>query len=354
MPVSIPQIFISWSHNEERQIAELFKKLLLECFNVQVFVSSQDIPCDEDFGNAIRENLKAADYGIVCLTKRTKVEPWIMFEAGVLMGRHDFSKVSFILFDMKFEDMPAPIKTRQALLFEQEDIRKLLTTVRDRLSLQEKNSIHNIIDEQWNQFADSVSSLLSKIPQQTEKESEIKRLSEEVDKLIEENKRISNELAFAKTGKYPFPSGPIVGFHANMEKDFINQYSRKLKIHFNSYDDQDIVNLTWRLIPPGSKDRGKYQKNFPGMQDIFISNSFYNNDNSIQYVISKHSPQGYITHIDSNGNESLSFGRKIYPISILKIVNGEIDSSWRRPFDKKDEEKVKNIYGVVSQKALRP
>lgn len=137
-----------------------------------------------------RENLKAADYGIVCLTKRTKVEPWIMFEAGVLMGRHDFSKVSFILFDMKFEDMPAPIKTRQALLFEQEDIRKLLTTVRVRpFFKQEKNSIHNIIDEQWNQFADNVSSLLSKIPQQTEKESEIKRLSEEVDKLIEENKR---------------------------------------------------------------------------------------------------------------------------------------------------------------------
>ncbi len=354
MPVSIPQIFISWSHNEERQIAELLKKLLLECFNVQVFVSSQDISCDEDFGNAIRENLKAADYGIVCLTKRTRFEPWIMFEAGVLMGRHDFSKVSFILFDMKFEDMPAPIKTHQALLFEQEDIRKLLTTVRDRLSLLERNSVQDVIEEQWPQFYDNISSHLIKIPKQTEEEIKIKRLSKEVDKLTEENKQISNELAFAKTGKYPFPSGPIVGFHASMEEDFINQDSGKLEFHFNSYNDKNILDLRWHLIPPGSADRRKYQENFPGIQDIFISERFYNNGYSIQYIISKHASQGYMTHTDSNGNKRTSFGRKIYPISILKIVNREIDPSWRRPFDKKDEEKVKNIYDTVSQKALRP
>lgn len=354
MPVSIPQIFISWSHNEERQIAELLKKLLLECFNVQVFVSSQDISCDEDFGNAIRENLKAADYGIVCLTKRTRFEPWIMFEAGVLMGRHDFSKVSFILFDMKFEDMPAPIKTHQALLFEQEDIRKLLTTVRDRLSLLERNSVPDVINEQWSQFSEKISSLLSEIPQQTKEEAQIKILSEKVDKLEKENDRLFNELIFAKTGKHPYSPGPRIVSREILEEDSLNQVSGKLKFHFNSYDDQDIVDLTWRLIPPGSADRKKYHKNFPGMQDIFISDSFYNNGNFIQYVISKHAKQGYMTHADSNGNERTSFGRKIYPISILKIVNGEIDSSWRRPFDKKDEEKVKNIYGTVSQKAFRP
>ena len=81
-----------------------------------------------------------------------------------------------------------------------------------------------------------------------------------------------------------------------MEEDFINQDSGKLEFHFNSYDDQDIVNLTWRLIPPGSTDREKYRKNFPGIQDIFISERFYNNGYSIQYIIFKHASQGYMTY----------------------------------------------------------
>lgn len=92
--------------------------------------------------------------------------------------------------------------------------------------------------------------------------------------MIEENKRISNELAFTKTGKHPFPSGPIVGFHANMEEDFINQDSGKLEFHFNSYDDQDIVNLTWRLIPPGSTDRENIGKIFQAFKIFLFQNDF--------------------------------------------------------------------------------
>ena len=85
------KIFISWSGEHGKVIAQVLKQGL-ECDifsgKVKCFVSDTNITCGDDWRNKINKVLKAAQFGIVCVTKDTIISPWIHFEAGALIGNN--------------------------------------------------------------------------------------------------------------------------------------------------------------------------------------------------------------------------------------------------------------------------
>ncbi|WP_083396050.1 toll/interleukin-1 receptor domain-containing protein [Frigoribacterium sp. MCBA15_019] len=125
------RVFISWSGNAERAVAEALKDSLEIVCNghVQVFVSSLDIAKGDRGLTAIASSLSATDYGLVVVSRANQNAPWINFEAGAL-GRALEARVATVLVDLLPSDLTGPVQQFQATqLRHDEDLKRLLREI---------------------------------------------------------------------------------------------------------------------------------------------------------------------------------------------------------------------------------
>lgn len=82
------QIFLSWSGDISKKIAEIFKQMLEDCFSekISVFMSSKDISLGTNGIDTIFNALTQSDICIAIITPINTNAPWITFEAGVVVG----------------------------------------------------------------------------------------------------------------------------------------------------------------------------------------------------------------------------------------------------------------------------
>ena len=92
------KVFISWSGDRSKQVAEAFKKYL-KCIIQQIdpWLSSADIKSGKRWGPQLADQLKDANFGLVCLTAENLLEPWIHFEAGALSKLEQSYLLTFLL-----------------------------------------------------------------------------------------------------------------------------------------------------------------------------------------------------------------------------------------------------------------
>lgn len=81
------KIFISWTGNLGKEIAEFLHGNLLSYRELEPWISSQDIGLGEPWFQETEEALATSEYGIVCLTPGASKRPWINFEIGWLYGK---------------------------------------------------------------------------------------------------------------------------------------------------------------------------------------------------------------------------------------------------------------------------
>lgn len=88
------KIFLSWSGNISKEIAQIFKKMLEDCFyeKISVFMSAEDISLGTNGINSIYNALTQSDVCIAFITPTNVNSPWIAFEAGVVAGSSNDSK----------------------------------------------------------------------------------------------------------------------------------------------------------------------------------------------------------------------------------------------------------------------
>lgn len=89
------KIFISWSGEKSRRIAEHFKNTL-PCFNNRIselFFAPEDIRAGRLWFTEIQEFLKDCDIGIVILTENNLQSPWIHFETGAIAKKVNESRI---------------------------------------------------------------------------------------------------------------------------------------------------------------------------------------------------------------------------------------------------------------------
>ena len=78
-------VFISWSGQRSRAVAEALKKYLPMIVNdLNPWLSSTDIDKGSRSSEEIAVALTNAKAGIICLTPNNLKEPWILFEAGAI------------------------------------------------------------------------------------------------------------------------------------------------------------------------------------------------------------------------------------------------------------------------------
>lgn len=124
------KVFLSWSGEQSHKVAVVFRDWFPSVIQSLVpYVSSEDIDKGARWSTDIAKELEDSTFGILCVTRDNLNAPWLTFEAGALSKTMDKSFVSPFLFNIKRSEVDGPILQFQSVIFEREDIKKLLKTL---------------------------------------------------------------------------------------------------------------------------------------------------------------------------------------------------------------------------------
>lgn len=128
---SFMKVFISWSGEQSKKIALIFRDWLPTVIqSLDPFVSSEDIEKGARWNTDIAQELKESSFGLICVTKDNLSSPWLNFEAGALSKTIENTFVAPFLFDVKPSDLTGlPISQFQSTNFSKTDMKRLIETL---------------------------------------------------------------------------------------------------------------------------------------------------------------------------------------------------------------------------------
>lgn len=101
------KIFVSWSKNKSRLLAEETKKLIESIFDNSIeFFFSPQMYKGTRVDHEIHMNLLNSDMCIVCITSENFKNPWLLYEAGVVFGANYANTDGGIVVPILFEHIP--------------------------------------------------------------------------------------------------------------------------------------------------------------------------------------------------------------------------------------------------------
>lgn len=166
------KIFISWSKDKSRQLAEETKKFISNLLGNSVeFFFSPEMYKGTRVDNQIHEELLSSDKCLVCITSENFKNPWLLYEAGVIFGANHQKTNHGIVIPILFESIPdwsswidkplnqyVPIQMRS---FNREfdcgkkDFERFLKELADELKVPLKN-----FNRYWNLYKKSITEIL--------------------------------------------------------------------------------------------------------------------------------------------------------------------------------------------------
>jgi TIR domain len=177
------KVFISWSGDRSRQLAEVIQWWLQHVLQfTKPFFSPEDIGKGRRWNNEISKELGQSQIGIIAMTEDNLTSPWIMFEAGAISKVVDESLVCPIVFGIKTTDLVGPLKDRQAIAFKKDEVRQLLITINKaakEVALTER-TLDEQFDKWWPDLEQKVEAIMSTQPQTKPQRTERDLLEEVV------------------------------------------------------------------------------------------------------------------------------------------------------------------------------
>src|SRR5215208_6189460 len=123
------KVFISWSGEVSRPIAQEIRDWIPLILNVNPFITTSDVDKGARWQGEIARELDQSNFGIVCLTRDNLQSRWLAFEAGALSKHLVGGRVATVLFGLDIQDVPSPFNMFQATQFKQTDFRQLLGSI---------------------------------------------------------------------------------------------------------------------------------------------------------------------------------------------------------------------------------
>lgn len=204
------KIFISWSGNRSKFIAEGLKSWLKQVIQATEPWISIDIDKGSRWSLDISNALEESSVGIICLDKSNLNSNWILFEAGALSKMQD-SLVCTLLLDLKPTDIEPPLSQFQTTSFNKKEIKELLFSINERVKKVEGKTISNTdLEEVFNINWPKLESVFEKALISTKEEKEIRTQRELVEEILrtvreiqgsEKAKILSNTLVFKSLQK---------------------------------------------------------------------------------------------------------------------------------------------------------
>jgi len=176
-------VFISWSGDKSRQLAEILKPWLRSVIqSLRPWASASDIGAGERWNDAIQKKLGSTNVGIICLTAENSNAPWILFEAGALAKGLGQSFVCPYLLDLTKADIPAgPLTQFQAKCADKADTFSLVQTLNSALNTHAltETDLEAQFERCWPEL-DSAISQIKKTPSPAMKERPPEEITREI------------------------------------------------------------------------------------------------------------------------------------------------------------------------------
>jgi hypothetical protein len=161
------KVFISWSGERSRRVAELLDEWLQCVIQAsEPWMSSKDIDRGALWFTEISDQLAGTGIGIVCLTRENKIKPWILFESGALAKGISSNRVCTLLIDLKPTDVENPLAQFNHTMPNRTGLWELVRTINLALkdeSLKE-SILEKVFDTYWPQFEVSFEQILNETP----------------------------------------------------------------------------------------------------------------------------------------------------------------------------------------------
>jgi len=136
------KVFISWSGEKSKAVAEYLKKWLEQVIQFAEPWISIDMDKGKKWTVEISQGLEESKVGVFCVTMDNSTAPWMLFEAGAIAKYKD-SYVCTFLIDIEPTDILGPLSIFQATKNNKEDIYRLLQTINQTIQKQEGKSVSN-------------------------------------------------------------------------------------------------------------------------------------------------------------------------------------------------------------------
>lgn len=181
------KLFVSWSQEISRQIAQDFREWLpLVNQTIEPFMSEEDTDKGAHWSSTIRRELEQSAFGIVILTAENINSTWLHFEAGAIAKSVEDGRVVPILFGLKHSDVQQPLSMFQSALFEKEDIFRVVKSINGAagINAREERQLETVFNSFWPKLDEAVKPKLAKLrntlPRHQQKAQEHDRILEEL------------------------------------------------------------------------------------------------------------------------------------------------------------------------------
>ncbi|OUE03250.1 hypothetical protein CMMCAS08_11140 [Clavibacter michiganensis subsp. michiganensis] len=202
------KIFLSWSKDQSRAIAEVFRdwlpKVIQGCRDP--YMSTETTKGDTWF-ISLTEALATAKVGVVFITPANQHETWLNFESGALLTKLDKQRLCPVLVGLTKSNYDGPLKNLQLTEFEdKEDMRRLLNDMNKECDVPlDASFLHDEFDHRWADLQDKARAALTSVAPtpggSTKKKT--RTTEEKIDELLElvRETRTSNSLLMASTSR---------------------------------------------------------------------------------------------------------------------------------------------------------
>lgn len=146
------QVFISWSGDRSRLIAEAIRGWLPKVVqSVKPWMSDQDIAAGARWLTEVASTLNSTSVGLICVTPENQHNPWLLFEAGALSKTIEQTCVCPLVFEMTPGQLTGPLTQFQANPLNREGVGKVLSTINKSLGERRIDSqqMEEILDVWW-------------------------------------------------------------------------------------------------------------------------------------------------------------------------------------------------------------
>tara|TARA_R110000744_G_C19365902_1_gene561906 strand:+ start:229 stop:1023 length:795 start_codon:yes stop_codon:yes gene_type:complete len=173
------KIFISWSGERSKYIAETLSNWLEQVLQVAEPWISTDIEKGKRWSNEISDKLKDSKVAIICLTNDNLSSKWIHFEAGAIAKTEDAFVCTF-LFDVVPANVEQPLSQFQNTKYIKNDVLKLIKTINNKIGTTGGKSLKdNNLESVFNTFWPQLEDKLKRIPESS-KQGEVIRTDREI------------------------------------------------------------------------------------------------------------------------------------------------------------------------------
>jgi hypothetical protein len=167
------KIFMSWSGERSKAIAEEFKSFLsIVIQQAQTFISSQDIDLGSIWQKRVLEEVSERRFGLIFITPENKKSEWLHYEAGGLIKDLEKDRVVPILFGIAKKEISSPFSQFQMIEFEKKSVFELIKQINFLTENPvELESLTKLLEAFYLNLEEKINGFLSNSPKKVETRS---------------------------------------------------------------------------------------------------------------------------------------------------------------------------------------